>query len=406
MGNGPLTNRGCEAIVLGTKAIIEREFGPAEFLLASFADDSQACLPGNVHPVELPWHRPRWSSPWWRYQLRRLCGRPEDMTGVLKPLKDQLNGFTAAFSIGGDGYTIDAGRHILDRLVLLDNCAKSQGVPVIVWGASVGPFSSDPGCERFVARHFADMDLVVVREPISLRYLESLGVTENVRLAPDPGFALDPAPCALPDAACRLLEKPCIGVNFSPMIARHATGGKADRWISLAGQILDTLATDLGLSLLLIPHVTSRERDLPMDDDLFLRSALGAVHTDRQARMAIVPRGLSSGNLKWVIGQTTAFIGSRAHSIVAALSSRVPCLSVAYSQKAWGISGWVFGHTDWVLSSEELTPERVAARAKMLLAEAESVRSHLDQVIPGMVANAYGIVREVRAALSHGRARS
>ena len=63
-GNGPVTNRGCEAIVLGTQKILEREFGAIDFLLASFAQDQQTTLPGNVHPVALDYQRPRWSSAW------------------------------------------------------------------------------------------------------------------------------------------------------------------------------------------------------------------------------------------------------------------------------------------------------------------------------------------------------
>jgi colanic acid/amylovoran biosynthesis protein len=400
MGNGPLTNRGCEAIALGTKKIIEREFGSADFLLASFAEDSPASVPSNVHPLALRYRRSRWSKPWWQHQVNKFLGRPEDKTVFLEPVKNKLDGVVAAFSIGGDGYAIDYGHFIVDRLLIMDNFVRSQGIPVVIWGASIGPFDREPEFERQMAQHLANVDLVVVREPISLDYLQSLGVTGNICLAPDPAFVLDPAPCALPEDVERLLENPCLGVNLSPLLAKHAAGGDMARWIALAAATLEHLLADTELPLLLIPHVTSKEADARMDDHLFLRNVFGAMPSAQKERLAVLPRDLNSENLKWVIGRTTAFIGARTHSTIAALSSCVPCLSIAYSRKAWGINELVFGHRDWVFSSVDLTPARLGERVSNLVQDRERVQAHLNRVIPGMVDQAYDVAGHVRAVIS------
>jgi colanic acid/amylovoran biosynthesis protein len=400
LGNGPLSNLGCEAIVLGTKKILEREFGPADFLLASFGEDKNVSVPDNVYPVTLDIRRSRWSKAWWQYQVNKYLGGSEDKTGFLRLLKNRLDGVTAAFSIGGDGYAIDYGHLIIDRLLIMDNYTRSLGIPVIIWGASIGPFDQEPEFERQMAQHLAKVDLVVVREPVSLNYLQSLGVTSNVCLAPDPAFVLDPVPCILPENIEQILENPCLGVNLSPLLAKQATNGDMACWKTLAVAILKQLLTDTELPLLLIPHVTSNENNTRMDDYLFLQSVFETLPLTQKKRTAILPRNLNSENLKWVIGRTTAFIGARTHSTIAALSSCVPCLSLAYSRKAWGINELVFGHQDWVLSSVDVMPAQIGERTAKLVRDREQIQAHLNRVIPGMIDDAYRVGGQVRAVIS------
>lgn len=189
LGNGPLSNRGCEAIVLGTINILEHQFGPSNFLLASFADDSHERLPKEIETISLPYRLNRWSKLWWQYRFARLFGRPENQSGFLKQLEGHLDDVQAAFSIGGDGYAIDYGHTIVDRLLIMDDYVYSKEIPLIIWGASIGPFDKEPEFERKIVHHFSKVDLIVVREPISLEYLNRLGLKDNVYLAPDPAFA-------------------------------------------------------------------------------------------------------------------------------------------------------------------------------------------------------------------------
>ena len=123
-GNGPLTNRGCEAIVLGTRALLQREFGAARFLLASFARDSPSDVPADVEPLALAWTRPRWSRAWWRYQTRRAMRLAEDRSEFLRPLVGRIDDCAAAFSVGGDGYAVDYGHDVVDRLLIMDRYVR------------------------------------------------------------------------------------------------------------------------------------------------------------------------------------------------------------------------------------------------------------------------------------------
>jgi coenzyme F420-reducing hydrogenase beta subunit/polysaccharide pyruvyl transferase WcaK-like protein len=403
-GNGPVTNRGCEAIVLGTKYILEQEFGAIDIWLASFANDRPDDLPNNVHPIALAHERSRWSKAWWQYQVNRLAGRRENKAGFLDPLRGGLPDVKAALSVGGDGYSIDFGHFIVDRLVIMDDYLKSRGIPVIVWGASVGPFEREPEFEKAMVAHFAELDLIVVREPRSFNYLRKLGLGANLRLAPDPAFALPAASIELPDAITSILEDGCLGLNFSPLLARYVTGGDISQWRECAAACAEELLRETGLPILLIPHVTMASSTPAMDDAIFLRSVLELLNSRQrlsgsERRVALLPPGLNSQQLKWVISKTRAFIGARAHATMAALSSGVPCLSLAYSRKAWGINELVFGHTDWVLSPVNLTPGNLSARTRELITRQHDVRSELAATLPELSSAALSVAHDLRHLL-------
>ena len=396
LGNGPLSNKGCEAIVYSTVDILNKEFGDSRYLLASFADDSNEKLPKEIEPLSLPYSLDRWSKLWWKYRIPRLLGRPENKAGFLKQLEGHLDGVQAALSIGGDGYAIEYGHTIVDRLIIMDDHIHSLGIPVIIWGASIGPFDKEPQFEKRMAEHFSKIDLIVVREPASYRYLQGLGLDKNVRLAPDPAFALEARECSLPWQVEQLLSAPCIGVNLSPLLARNVTGGDLKEWVSLAANALSQLIYKTDMPVLLIPHVINIHRHPLMDDELFLRNVMVQIPEKQRTRVALVPAGLSSKNLKWIIAQTTICVGARMHATIAALSMNVPCLSIAYSIKAWGINEYVFGHKNWVVSSNHFDANEFCNRILEVLSKKDQIRSHLLKVIPSMIASAFNAAKDIR----------
>jgi polysaccharide pyruvyl transferase WcaK-like protein len=119
----------------------------------------------------------------------------------------------------------------------------------------------------------------------------------------------------------------------------------------------------------------------------------------------LVGREFNAPQLKWNISRLTVFAGSRTHATIAALSSGVPTLCIGYSLKARGISKDLFGHLDWLLPLESMTPETLADRLGRMLAQAPSLRAHLQAVAPGYVERAWAAGRYVREAIEANRHR-
>ena len=61
------------------------------------------------------------------------------------------------------------------------------------------------------------------------------------------------------------------------------------------------------------------------------------MHAENEKRVMIQEGDYSAEDLKYIIGQCDFFIGSRMHSCIAALSMKVPTISLSYSHKFNGI---------------------------------------------------------------------
>lgn len=404
VGNGAFANRGCEAIVRGTMAILRREFGPdARGVAASFASreairrQAEAESDPDLTHLALPRAGARGSADWWRWQMRKLV-RPVVETRYRR-LGPFLAGAHLALEIGGDNYSLDYGWP--EPFLALDRYLARRGVPVVLWGASVGPFDAAPPRARgTMFRHLAGLRAIFLRESASLDYLRGQGLT-NVFAMADPAFAMPAREPARERLGFALPPEP-IGLNLSPLLARFAAGGDRERWLGLCAALAARLlAKSGGRSLLLVPHVTGAG---DAGDDFRLLQDLAARLPACRDRIRCLPPTLSAAETKGVIARCAVFAGARTHATIAALSSGVPTLSFAYSVKAYGLNQDVYGSRDYCVAPEAWrAPESIAARLLALLEDAGSVRRRLRQVVPELQARAYAAGPLLRRLLG-GRA--
>ncbi len=410
IGNGPYSNRGCEAIVRGTMVILRAAFGAGvRVTVASFGAPARLARqaadetdPGIAHLALGPAIPPRGSPAWWIRQFRLLGPPYGDRQYRPSPrpfprLARALGSAMAALEIGGDNYSLDYGWP--EPYLALDRYVQRRGVPVVLWGASVGPFdAAPPPAQARLARHLAALRAVFVRESLSRDYVARWARVEPVFMA-DPAFLMPPAPV---DARRLGLALPAdaIGVNLSPLMARYAAAGDLRRWTEAGAAFLSHLRAATGRPILLVPHVgADDERN---DDGAFLRcvrARLGA-----PADVVCVPDTLTAPELKTVIASCAVFAGARAHATIAALSSGVPTVSFAYSVKALGIQADVLGSRACCVAPAEWTaPESVADRVRTVLADAPAVRAALRRALPAVRARALAAGPRLRDVLGWTR---
>ena len=392
VGNGSYQNRGCEAIVRGTMEILRREFGSeVQARAAVFA--KSAIVQGQASseldpavdsfPLPLP-GGPRWSPGWLMAQANNRLGT--SFYPHVKALREAAKSARVALEVGGDHYSLDYGKPL--NFMAMDRFLQSRGVPVVLWGSSVGPFDADPEFAALMFDHLRSLTGVFVRESDSFDYLRANGVSENVHLMADPAFVMKPVEPAvgklgfdLPDGA--------IGINLSRMVAFYRGQRPEDvdlnEWLKYCVELLKSAAS-LHRPLLLVPHVGSSD---PADEDFgFLHSVCKAVANVVPVPVQVLPGGLNAAELKWIIAKCAIFAGARTHSTIAALSSHVPTLSIGYSLKARGINRDVYGHLDHCLPVSELTIENFTERLSVLLADEMNIRTHLAERIPELQARA------------------
>ncbi len=395
VGNGPYLNRGCEAIVRGTMVILRHQFGENfRVTLASYGSSEliarqaeqetdplirHVALPSPIYPRLMPY-----DLRWWRMmllrgysRLARLAGKsnqyyvPDGVTQDLSILDEASATACLALQVGGDNYSLDYGVPI--RFFLLDEYLWSHRIPVVLWGASVGPFEKSPFFAPKAFEHLRKIQLILLREEASREYLRSHEVL-NVERMSDPAFMMDPVEPDRQKLGGSLPKQP-LGVNLSPLMARYVTDGDRQRWISMCTAIVEQICRSTDHPVMLIPHVT-----MPGNNDhIFLQEVASCAAPDLRSRIVCLGDNLSAAETKWVIARCVAFVGARTHATIAAMSSGVPTLSLAYSMKARGLNQEVFGTQDYCINPRDISPIMVTDRLQMICERGDAIRQHLNK---------------------------
>lgn len=373
-GNGPCTNRGCEALLVSTAGLLSERFPGSRFISSPEKQDLRLDRQEvrDSHILHRPYSFPRrWSRDAVLLKVRRKLG------GYRHPFQPFLRSASAVLALGGDNFTLDYGPALLKRQLEIGRYTRAHKVPFVIWGASIGPFSADPAIERLAAESLREADLITVRETITQEYLAAIGVSENVVKVADPAFALPVVEPPGIDSIKAFLPSRPIGLNLSPLMQRYRNAG--DSWFGEAVAIVKRIDALVDRPILLLPHVTWTISD----DHAFLNEVLTQVSSTRNP-VALVPGGLHAQELKWIIGKLGALIAARTHATIAAFSQAVPTLSIGYSQKALGINRDLFGDARWVVNVEEANADHVGARLQELLRSEHGVRQNLSAQVPGL----------------------
>ncbi len=385
VGHGGFLNRGCEAILDTTFRLLSEWFDSPTFAVVSFdwANDRrygrkwEGVTFRNVSPEK--WRSPHWYLGTARRLLRLRSG---DWRTMHSHLRREYARADAVLSVGGDNYTTDYSAfpgYYLDVL----KYAREKGSKDVIWAATVGPFD-DAEVRQRVVETLKDTALVTAREGLTVEYLASLGISENVRAVADPAFLLEPlsSPAAL---SYRIGEgADWLGFSASSMLWRYISD-RGDRDCSrVLVQFIDWAVREQELSVALIPHVVDTRPAAPLgrNDYLFLRQI--AQRVERRDKVVLIDPSLRVREMKYMISRCRFFIGSRTHSTISALSSGVPTISLSYSMKSRGINRDVAGNEDFVLATAELSFEGLRDMFCNLLKREEEIRIGLQSRIPAV----------------------
>lgn len=387
-GQNNFGNRGCEALVRSTLTVLRRLDPSAQVLVpsADLARDQaqwpEAAAEGaQFVPVPAV---PRRFVQWSRLvsRLPALAGLPWPQLPQDDPIRAHLRDCDLVLSIGGDNYSLDYDLGSLAYFVAVAEAAMQMGKPALLWGASAGPFDRMPAVERQMARHMQRLSAVTLRETHSHAYArEVLGLRERLHLVADSAFLLGRQPvdssAFWPSGAGGVL-----GLNLSPLVdAVRRRAGASSELIDEAARFVSELVASTDLGVLLVPHVAPLDGSAGNNDEIYL-AGLQQRLAGLGPRVRSVPGGLNACQLKQLIAGCRFFIGARTHATIAALSSGVPTVSIAYSVKARGINLDLFDHEQHVLDTRKVDAASLRAAFDRLLAQEAQIRQHLEARLP------------------------
>ena len=405
LGNGSYHNRGCEAIVRGTTAVLRKEFGKCSFssvYIDAYGDNYDKLHEQDAdvihHSIQevLPLQLKRFSFPWFERQFNRfVLRRPADVLPTRIELMEQvlLNYPTqATLLLGGDVATPGPGGCPEAAFSML-GLAKKLGSPVVFWGASIGPFSDNPPFERWMTDQLASIALVCVRETVTYQYLKSIGLKENLRLVADPAFLMQPEPFPLSEALAARLQEPCLGLNFSPLVGKNYRS--IEEWIARVRNSIEQIAQKYPGPVILVPHVIKKNNN----DFEFMHNVLESISPMIRKQVFLVDQTLNASQSKWLIGKMELFAGARTHSTIAALSCGVPTLMISYSAKSKGISQDMYDSLDHCVDANHLDPEEFVSKTIAMQERLPAIREQIGLRLPLIHDRAMQAARDLRSIL-------
>jgi len=366
-------NKGDAAMELSAAAALSERFGEATEVVISapFADaDRSFYAPTPVVPCD-------------RRQLIKST------YGLLKTVTGRNFGFQPSRSttpmaeadlvidLSGDMLTEDYGPHVAYSHFLPLLRAKALGIPYFICAQSVGPFKAT----KPLALHILNnAHAVTVRDNISYNYLRDIGVREEVlKQTADLAFLLpstprDEAKAFDPGAQ---IGGSIIGVSVSKLVAkRFDKANSQGDFVRLMAKALDHTAKETGARILFTPHVTGPTPE--KDDRLISREVAATLSSDVTSH--VIEDNLRPEQIKGVIANCDIFIGCRMHANIAALSSHVPTVALAYSHKTPGIMR-ACGVEEFVLNGSDLTIDTVTQQLSAVWNARTPLRERLTRTV-------------------------
>ncbi len=181
--------------------------------------------------------------------------------------------------------------------------------------------------------HLNRCALVAVRDEPSRIHMRELGIKAAPILASDVALRMPSGP--KPD----LGQGPHVGLNVSGLLMGGGYTGKNEFGLGLDyPALIDDLIRWFqaqGATVHLIPHVIVPDGPMTGEDDLRACAALA----DRHRETVLAPSFASPPEAKGYISAMDFFLGARMHACIAAFSTGVPVVPMAYSRKFAGLFG-------------------------------------------------------------------
>lgn len=352
-GHRSFNNRGCEAIVRSTTSIFRSILPSAKFLVPSDninIDQKHISKAKEKGIYFVPFYESRLNKFWTQAQRLSVLQKYSFPLPQPKELVNLINSADAILSIGGDNYSLDY--RIPSPIMSVDSIGYKFKKPVYLWGASVGPFNNAPKFIPKIKNHLSKMKLILVRESLSYQYLCHELCLENVVQSSDPAFLLDFDNYDFKTCLPKLSQEGILGLNISHIILNLSENKK--NLFDEVSAFIKLAVTKYNLGVILISHVTNLDGRLKNDDFVFLNKIYKGLLKFKD-NVTLMPPHLNSGQIKYLISKLDFFIGSRTHSIIASMSSLVPCGTISYSIKGKGINEELLEDKELVIENNNLS---------------------------------------------------
>lgn len=375
-GISGLYNYGCEAIIRGSVSFLKTIFGNnIEIIYFSYCYDYDISVIGDLNIKVINLNRKN-------SIIKKIVSKLFDLTRIpyipfyRKDFKKIREMTDIVFSIGGDIYTIPAyflkrdKYAYANRIVSCGNYIMKNKEKYFIWGASIGPFGEYKKAKNYYFNHLKKVNLIVARENNCVKYLKDNGL-DNVYFLPDPAFWVKPLPYVT-------MEQKYIGFNFSPLSLNEVKGNVSKTDLEIIAKEITTIIDKTGYDCLLIPHVINPYNE--NDNDLSMLNAIFNILPPKIKNKTIWVGNSSFVEIKKELKKCHVLIAARMHCAINGVSEYVPTLFLSYSEKAKGMSNFIYGTDEWCLPINQIE-NNLARKTMEMLSKKDKIKKYLESRI-------------------------
>ena len=240
---------------------------------------------------------------------------------------------------GGDSFADIYGGRRLRRMFVLKFLTHLAGTPLVMAPQTVGPFKK-PVSKWAAKLSMRLCKIVATRDQLSTKAARDMGLTRDLIEASDVALRLPF------DAPTKTTGPKKVGINVSGLLMGGGYTGKNEFGLQMdyPRLIRDLIShfQNLGTQVHLVPHVIVPAGRLAAEDDYNASMKLHAEFPNT----IVAPAFETPSEAKTYIAGMDFFMGARMHACIAAFSSGVPVIPMAYSRKFAGLFGSIgYDHT-------------------------------------------------------------
>lgn len=297
-----------------------------------------------------------------QFSIRQIAKNPLKLLEIKKAISECFIVFDLS---EGDSFTDIYGfKRFLQQALskaLVINCGKE----LVLSPQTIGPFNKGYGkvVSNFILKKAS---AVFARDEQSYRYLVENGHQRNSSVVTDLAFALP----YKRENVQKVKENIDVGINISGLLMNGGYNGENQfgltiNYPSLIESIIEEFSKDGNVRVHLVSHVITDR--YAIEDDY--RASLSV--KSKFPECVLAPKFSSPVEAKSYISNLDFFTGARMHATIAAFSSGVPVVPVAYSRKFSGLYGTlgyknlVDGQSDTTQAAIDTILEGYADRANL-----------------------------------------
>lgn len=300
--------------------------------------------------------------------------------------------------LSGDSFSDWKNRSIMNVLALLPAILLRK--KFVFFSQSIGPFNfwTLPVAKFCLNKS----DLIVIREEITKKYLERIGIKNtHLSLAADCAFLLEKAPSTKISEILRTYHiseknRPLVGISVSGFMLNQFFRDYNTNYLSIISEIADYIVNDKKAFVVLVPHSIA-PCHWGNDDVTAIKNVYKLIRNKRNVKF--VAGDHDPQELKGIIGNCSFFIGCRMHANIAAISQNIPTIALGWSQKYLGIMERV-GMKEYVFNLEDLNFEELKAKIDKLFSNGEQIQKTLSTKTRSEKSSALKTIKQVISLLN------